>query len=244
MPSDRQHAPCWPTRSPIALVVGIHRHGDVGRASSRGAWWPRRSTPASRDATRRLPRGYAMWYSLPVVVLELRFLVATATSGSAGTSGSRGGRGRSGRARTAARTPRAPRATARARACTPCASSRQTRRSPRADARIVPPVSSTNSLCALDERLAPQVVARLALFGGELLLDDVLRRDAGVVGARAAQSASSPAMRAQRMSTSCTVLLSPCPTCRTAVTFGGGHDDRERRRGRRRRAIGTRRHRR
>ena len=36
------------------------------------------------------------------------------------------------------------------------------------------------------------------------------------------QSVSSPAMRRQRMRTSCTVLLSPCPTCSTAVTFGGG----------------------
>jgi hypothetical protein len=36
------------------------------------------------------------------------------------------------------------------------------------------------------------------------------------------QSASRPFMRAQRTSTSWTVLFSPCPTCRMAVTLGGG----------------------
>ena len=35
-------------------------------------------------------------------------------------------------------------------------------------------------------------------------------------------NASSPAMRRQWMMTSCTALLRPCPTCSTAVTFGGG----------------------
>ena len=35
-------------------------------------------------------------------------------------------------------------------------------------------------------------------------------------------SASSPAMRRQRMMTSWTALLRPCPTCSTAVTLGGG----------------------
>jgi hypothetical protein len=36
------------------------------------------------------------------------------------------------------------------------------------------------------------------------------------------QSASSPLMRRQRITTSCTVLLSPCPMWSTAVTLGGG----------------------
>jgi hypothetical protein len=42
-----------------------------------------------------------------------------------------------------------------------------------------------------------------------------------VVGA-GSQSASSPHIRRQRVITSGTVLLSACPTCSTAVTFGGG----------------------
>jgi hypothetical protein len=33
---------------------------------------------------------------------------------------------------------------------------------------------------------------------------------------------SSPDIRRHRTTTSCTVLLSACPTCSTAVTFGGG----------------------
>ena len=36
------------------------------------------------------------------------------------------------------------------------------------------------------------------------------------------QSASRPCMRRKRISTSCTVLFSPWPMCRTAVTLGGG----------------------
>ena len=36
------------------------------------------------------------------------------------------------------------------------------------------------------------------------------------------QSASRPCMRRQRISTSCSVLFSPCPMWSMAVTFGGG----------------------
>ncbi len=36
------------------------------------------------------------------------------------------------------------------------------------------------------------------------------------------QSASRPCIRRQRIRRSCSVLFSPWPMCRTAVTFGGG----------------------
>jgi hypothetical protein len=90
----------------------------------------------------------------------------------------------------------------------------------RSCSRMVEPVSVDELPHALDERLAPQVLARLPLRC-ELPLDHVLRRDAGVVRARQVER-SRPCIRRQRISTSWIVLLRPCPMWSTAVTFGGG----------------------
>ena len=60
-----------------------------------------------------------------------------------------------------------------------------------------------------------------ALFG-ELALDDLLRGDAGVIGAGQPERDCSPLIRSKRTRMSCSVLLSAWPMCSDPVTFGGG----------------------
>ena len=73
---------------------------------------------------------------------------------------------------------------------------------------------------ALDERFAAELVPRRA-FGLELLLDDDLRGDAGVVGADLPQRVVAR-IRCQRISTSISVCWNAWPMCSVPVTFGGG----------------------
>ena len=86
---------------------------------------------------------------------------------------------------------------------------------------IVPPYCSFHCHARATNASRPSA-SRLVPFLRELLLDDVLRRDAGVVGARAGRARRGPRMRSNRMITSCSVLLSACPMWSAPVTFGGG----------------------
>ena len=73
---------------------------------------------------------------------------------------------------------------------------------------------------ALDELLAAEIVL-LDLPLGQLVRDDDLGGDAGMVGAGLPQRvAAAHALEADR--TSCKVKVSACPMCRLPVTFGGG----------------------
>ncbi len=73
---------------------------------------------------------------------------------------------------------------------------------------------------ALDKGLAAEVVARLA-FGRQLVFDDLLGGDAGVIGAALPQRA--PARHAAwRISASMIVCWKAWPMCSVPVTLGGG----------------------
>ena len=74
----------------------------------------------------------------------------------------------------------------------------------------------------------PNVTAILHVGHGlNNTIQDVIIRWARMSGTNAlwvpgTHSASAPRIRAQRMITSWIELFRPCPTCRIAVTFGGG----------------------
>ena len=85
---------------------------------------------------------------------------------------------------------------------------------------IVPPYWRSQSQTQLDERLAAELLARLAL-ALELLLDHVLRRDARVVVARLEEAVE--ALHAvPATSASASESRSAWPMCSSPVTFGGG----------------------
>ena len=73
----------------------------------------------------------------------------------------------------------------------------------------------------VDELLAAEVVAAEARVL-ELALDDDLRGDAGVVGARHPQRVVAAACGGSAISASMIVCWNACPMCSVPVTFGGG----------------------
>ena len=85
---------------------------------------------------------------------------------------------------------------------------------------MVPPDSSFHCHTRSTNCSRPRSLL-VAAFLGELVADDDLGGDAGMVGARLPQHVAA-AHALKRTSTSCNVKVSACPICRLPVTFGGG----------------------